>query len=127
MFTLCSPLFRRSSILVTGTKMQRTRAGGRRNRDNSWLQFNGFIQSTEAPPLLHIHKAEEGIIPQQVHLSHVFLNTLITVQQFHIIYIYSQVLASIIHPRTSPIIFHIIHIPFPYYKYVRSCQERRLD
>ena len=22
-----------------------------------WLQFNGFIQSTEAPPLLHIHKA----------------------------------------------------------------------
>ena len=38
-------------------------------------------------------------------------------------YIYSQVLASIIHPRTSLITFHIIHIPFPYYKYVRSCQE----
>ena len=31
--------------------------GGGGNRDNSWLQFNGFIQSTEAPPLLHIHKA----------------------------------------------------------------------
>ena len=43
------------------------------------------------------------------------------------IYIYSQVLASIIHPRTSLITFHIIHIPFPYYKYVHSCQECRLD
>ena len=38
------------------------------------------------------------------------------------LHIYSQVLASIIHPRTSLITFHIIHIPFPYYKYVSRAQ-----
>ena len=60
-----------------------------------------------------------------MHLSHLSWHTVITVLQFHIIY--SQVLASIIHPRTSHITFRIIHISFPYYKYVRSRQELRLD
>ena len=89
---------------------------GRGNRDNSWLQFNGFIQQNQLRLSYTITKHMRIFSPQQVQLGHVFWHSLIASQ-----YIYSQVLVSIIHPRTSPITFHVIHITFPYYKYVRSC------
>ena len=99
---------------------------GRRNRDNAWLQFNGFIQTnwgtaspTQPQSVGGNYSPTSALMPRI--LTHINYSSTIS----H--YIYSQVLASIIHPRTLLITFHIIHIPFPYYKYVRSCQERRLD
>ena len=98
----------------------------RRNRDNSWLQFNVFIQTnwgTAAPTQPQSvggnYSPANALKPRIL----TYINYSSTVSQ----YIYSQVLVSIIHPRTSLITFHIIHISFPYYKYVHSCQERRLD
>ena len=55
--SLCAPLVPLKLNPGHGHQNVADPSRGRRNRDNSWLQFNGFIQSTEAPPLLHIHKA----------------------------------------------------------------------
>ena len=99
---------------------------GRRNRDNSWLQFNGFIQANRGTASPTRPQSVGGNYSPTSALKPrilTYINYSSTVSH----YIYSQVLASIIHPRTSLITFHLIHIPFPYYKYVRSCQERRLD
>ena len=99
---------------------------GPKQGDNSWLQFNGFIQAnrgtaspTQPQSVRGNYSPTNALKPRIL----TYINYSSTVSH----YIYSQVLASIIHPRTSLITFHIIHIPFPYYKYVHSCQERRLD
>ena len=97
-----------------------------RSRDNSWLQFNGFIQTnrgtaspTQPQSVGGNYSPVNALKPRNL----TYINYSSTVSH----YIYSQVLAPIIHPRTSLITFHIIHILFPYYTYVHSRQERRLD
>ena len=99
---------------------------GRRNRDNYCLQFNGFIQTNRGTASPTQPQSAGGNYSPTSPLKPRIL-THINYSSTASHYIYSQVLASIIHPRTLLITFHIIHIPFPYYKYVRSCQERRLD
>ena len=97
-----------------------------RSRDNSWLQFNGFIQTnrgtaspTQPQSVGGNYSPTNALRPRTL----TYINYSSTISH----YIYSQVLAPIIYPRSSPITFHIIHISSPYYKCVRFRQERRLD